>query len=90
MTTRAERRRAERAAARAEARARTSNPDVVGANVGVPDIETEVSAGEVEAIARAVGLGPRTLGGCITEIGIGGPEGGEIVIRAEDPNTETP
>ena len=45
---------------------------------------------DVEALARAVGLGPRTPGGRIVEIGISGHDGVETVIRAEDTDTEHP
>ena len=85
MTTRVERRRAAQAAARAETRARASGPDGEAA-----DTATTATNDEVEALARAVGLGPRTPGGRITEIGIAGPDGNEIITRAEHPAPELP
>ena len=51
---------------------------------------TTATNDEVEAPARAVGLGPRTPGGRITEIGITGPDGNEIITRAKDPAPELP
>ena len=85
MTARAERRRAARAAARAEARARASGPDGEA-----PDTATTATNNEVEALARAVGLGRGFAGGRITEIGITGPGGNETVTRAEHPAPELP
>ena len=82
---RAERRRAARAAARAETRARASGPDGEA-----PDTATTATNNEVEALARAVGLGRGFAGGRITEIGITGPGGNETVTRAEDPAPELP
>ena len=71
--------------AAAGAAARASGPDGEA-----PDTATTATNDEVEALARAVGLGPRTPGGRITEIGIAGPDSNEIVTRAEHPAPELP